>query len=80
MKLGIYKHYKGKKYRVLGLAKHSETLEDLVVYECLYDNDLSMLWVRPKEMFLEEVEFDGGKTPRFTYIGEEISIKKTQLY
>ncbi len=47
LKLGKYRHYNGKKYRVVGIAKHSETLEDLVVYEALYDNEVSPLWVRP---------------------------------
>ncbi len=61
LKLGIYEHYKGKKYRVIGVAKHSETLEDMVVYEALYGNDLSKLWVRPLKMFLEEVEVNGKK-------------------
>lgn len=70
IKPGIYKHYKGKKYNVLGVAKHSETLEDLVVYEALYDNELSKLWVRPLEMFIEEVEVDGKKVKRFDFIGE----------
>ncbi len=71
MKLGIYRHSKlGNLYRVTGVAKHSETLEELVVYECLYDNPRSKLWVRPLEMFLEEVELDGKKVPRFEYIGE----------
>lgn len=68
MKLGKYKHYKGKEYKVLGVAKHSETLEELVVYECLYDNPVGKLWVRPKAMFEEEVEIDGQKIPRFKYI------------
>ena len=49
---------------MIGVAKHSETLEELVVYEALYDNDLSKLWVRPKEMFLESVELDGQVVPR----------------
>lgn len=62
---GIYKHYKGKQYKVLGVAKHSETLEDLVVYEALYENEVSKLWVRPVEMFLETVEVDGSVVPRF---------------
>lgn len=70
MKLGIYKHYKGKEYRVIGVAKHSETLEDFVVYEALYDNDLSKLWIRPIGMFLEELEVEGGSVQRFTFIRE----------
>lgn len=68
LRLGVYEHYKsGKKYRVLGVAKHSETLEDLVVYEALYENEMSKRWVRPLEMFLGEVEIDGKKVPRFKY-------------
>lgn len=66
IKLGIYKHFKGKEYEVLGVAKHSETLEELVVYKKLYD-DFS-LWVRPLSMFIEEIEKDGYKGPRFVWI------------
>lgn len=65
---GTYKHYTGKLYRVIGIAKHSETLEEFVVYEALYDHPESKLWVRPKEIFEEEVEVDGKKIPRFEYI------------
>ena len=71
LKLGKYQHSKtGNFYRVVGLAKHSETLEDLVIYECLYDNPRSKLWVRPKKMFLETVTIKGQKLPRFKYVGE----------
>lgn len=66
IKLGKYQHFKGSQYEVIGLAKHSETLEDLVVYRALYgDNDL---WVRPLSMFMEEVEVAGEKISRFKYI------------
>ncbi|HRN86526.1 MAG TPA: DUF1653 domain-containing protein [Candidatus Dojkabacteria bacterium] len=65
---GQYRHYKGKKYLALGLAKHSESLEDLVVYISLYENETSQLWVRPLDMFLEEVEIEGKKKPRFEFI------------
>lgn len=68
LQLGKYQHYKGMKYLVLGVAKHSETKEDLVVYVTLYDNDLANLWVRPLSMFLEEVTVDGQKVPRFKKI------------
>lgn len=68
LKLGKYRHYKGKEYEVLGVAKHSETLEDLVVYKALYDNETSSLWVRPLKMFLEEVEVEGEKVPRFSLV------------
>ena len=52
-------------YRVTGIARHSETLEELVVYECLYENDLGRNWVRPKKMFLEKVQTLEGLKPRF---------------
>jgi len=69
MKLGKYRNSKtGKLYRVIGITKHSETLEDLVVYETLYKNPTSTLWVRPTKMFSEKVEIDGKKVPRFVYI------------
>lgn len=71
MKLGKYQHSKtGNFYNVLGIAKHSETLEELVVYECLYDNPRSKLWVRPKKMFLEEITLNGKKVPRFKFCAE----------
>lgn len=62
---GTYQHYKGNKYLVLGVAKHSETLEDLVVYISLYENDLASMWVRPLKMFTENVVIDGKSMPRF---------------
>jgi hypothetical protein len=69
MKLGTYKHSKtGNFYRVIGIAKHSETLEEIVIYEALYDNPRSKLWARPKKLFEEEVELNGKKVPRFTFI------------
>jgi hypothetical protein len=66
MRLGRYKHYKGGEYEVLGVAKHSETLEEMVIYRALYDE--GQLWVRPREMFLEEVESEGKKIPRFRFV------------
>ena len=68
MQLGTYQHYKGKYYQVIGVAKHSESLEELVVYYCLYLNETSQLWVRPKKMFEEEVNFDGKLVPRFKLV------------
>ncbi len=65
---GIYQHYKGNTYEVVGIAKHSETLEDLVVYKPLYNNPASMLLVRPLKMFQEDVEIDGKSVPRFKFI------------
>ena len=70
LKIGLYEHYKNKKYRVIGVAKHSETLEDLVVYEALYDNKQSKRWVRPLAMFLEDVTVNGKVMPRFKYLGD----------
>jgi hypothetical protein len=70
LKLGIYQHYKGKKYKVHGVVKHSETLEDLVLYETLYENPLGKMWVRPKGMFLESVIIEGKEIPRFKFLSE----------
>jgi hypothetical protein len=66
--VGRYRHYKGKEYEVIGIARHSETEEELVVYRTCYGN--FDLWVRPKGMFLETVLVDGTPTPRFAYIGD----------
>lgn len=60
---GIYRHYKGQRYRVLGTARHSETMEPLVVYQALYAE--RGLWVRPAVMFCETVNLDGAQVPRF---------------
>ena len=60
---GLYRHYKGGTYQVIGMARHSETDEQLVVYRCVYDN--YSLWVRPLAMFLETVLVDGRTVPRF---------------
>lgn len=66
---GVYRHYKGNTYQVLGLAKHSETEEDLVVYRALYGT--FGLWVRPLDMFCTEVEVEGEIVPRFELIVQE---------
>ena len=65
---GRYRHFKGKEYEVIGLARHSETQEEMVVYRALY-GDFG-LWVRPARMWNETVERDGKTFRRFTYIGE----------
>ncbi len=68
---GIYKHSKkGNQYKVHFVAKHSETLEDFVVYESLYENETSKFWVRPLSMFEEIVEVEGQKVPRFVLVKE----------
>lgn len=64
---GRYRHYKGQEYSVLGVARHSETEEELVVYRQEYGD--RSLWVRPKSMFLETVEVEGQDVPRFEYLG-----------
>ena len=69
LKPGKYRHYKGKEYEVIGIARHSETLEELVVYKALYQEEGKNLWVRPLKMFLEEVEVGGKKMPRFELLG-----------
>ena len=68
IKIGKYRHFKGMEYEVLFIAKHSETLEPMVVYRALYGE--GGLWVRPAEMWLETVARDGKTQPRFTYIGD----------
>lgn len=68
IKPGRYRHFKGKEYEVLGVARHSETEEELVVYRALY-GDFG-LWIRPVSMWNETVERDGKTFRRFTYIGE----------
>jgi len=65
---GKYRHYKGNLYEVIGVARHSETLEEMVVYRALYGE--GGLWVRPLGMFLESVEIDGKTVPRFAYVEE----------
>ncbi len=65
---GRYRHYKGGEYRVVGLARHSETLEPLVVYQALYGE--YGLWVRPAAMWVETVTVNGQTVPRFTRIAE----------
>ncbi len=65
---GRYRHFKGKEYELIGLARHSETMEEMVVYRPLYGE--GGLWVRPASMWNEQVERDGYKGPRFAYAGE----------
>ena len=66
---GRYRHYKGNEYRVLGLARHSETREPLVVYQALYGE--RGLWVRPAAMFVEHVQSGGRRVPRFSFVAAE---------
>jgi len=68
LKLGRYRHFKGKEYRLLYLAQHSETMEPMVVYQALYGE--GGVWVRPSAMWNEQVERDGYVGPRFQWVGE----------
>jgi hypothetical protein len=67
IKTGVYRHYKGPLYDVIGVAQHSETGEALVVYRPQYGE--RGLWVRPLSMFREQVSIDGQSLPRFAYVG-----------
>ena len=68
MQLGFYKHYKGTIYEVIGVAKHSETLEEMVVYKATYQKEGENLWIRPKKMFEETIEINGVEVKRFEKI------------
>ena len=68
MKLGKYRHFKGNEYEVLAVAKHSETMEKMVVYKALYGEE--EIWVRPLSMWDEEITRDGKTFKRFEYIGK----------
>ena len=74
IKPGKYQHFKGKFYEVLGVAKHTETNEELVFYQALYYSKEfgdKALWARPKKMFLEDKVLEGGtKIPRFKFVGD----------
>lgn len=75
---GIYEHYKGKRYKVLGIGYHSETLEKLVFYQALYESEdfgKDVFWARPVEMFQEKVTVGGQEVPRFTFIGNELEAR-----
>jgi hypothetical protein len=69
---GIYRHYKGPEYRVFGVARHSETEQQVVCYQALYGE--FGLWVRPLDMFMESVEVDGEQVPRFALVHAERSL------
>lgn len=71
VKLGRYRHYKGGEYEVLGVAIHSETLEEMVIYKMLYDSDdfkKGTIWVRPMKIWMEEVEFEERMMKRFEFV------------
>lgn len=66
---GVYEHYKGRRYRVLGIGKDTETESEVVIYQPLYQSDVAY-WVRPLVMFAGTVEVDGGIVPRFKKVDE----------
>lgn len=66
IKLGIYQHYKGNIYKVLHIAKHSETLEDMVIYQDV--NNPDKIWARPSSMWNDDVEIDGKTVKRFRFV------------
>jgi hypothetical protein len=70
VKLGKYQHYKGNFYEVIGVGRHSETLEEVVIYKALYEGEFGQnsLWVRPKQMFSETVSFEGKEVKRFEFV------------
>jgi hypothetical protein len=74
MELGLYKHYKGNMYEVIGIAKHSETLEEMVVYKATYQEEPYNMWVRPKAMFLEKIEINGKLIERFSKISKDMML------
>ena len=72
----IYRHYKGKEYKVVGIGHHTETLERLVLYQALYNDPkfgTNAFWVRPLEMFMEEITFDEKIQPRFALVKSSLS-------
>ncbi|MFA7244734.1 MAG: DUF1653 domain-containing protein [Candidatus Magasanikbacteria bacterium] len=79
IKKGIYRHYKGHEYEVMGIAKYESTLEDLVLYKPLYEQNFCDYWVRPISNFLEEVEWEGKKMPRFEFIKEKTERPKVGI-
>ena len=74
MQLGIYQHYKGNFYRIIGIGKHSDTMEDMVIYQWLYDSPEfwpNPLRVKEKKLFEQTVEINEKQVPRFTFVREE---------
>lgn len=67
---GVYEHYKGNQYKIIAVAKHSETLEKLIVYQALY-GDMA-IWVRPYQMFCDKISKDGKEIDRFKFLGDEL--------
>ena len=80
IRYGIYQHYRNEKlYEVIGIARHSETREEMVIYKALYQCDQfgdSQVWVRPKTMFFEQVSHQGCDVPRFKWVRESSGVKE----
>jgi heme-degrading monooxygenase HmoA len=77
IKKGLYQHYKGPMYRVLDVAKHSETEEELVIYQALYGD--KGFWARPMTMFAEMVEVDGQSQPRFAFCDDQTEVLEVAI-
>ncbi|MBY0554452.1 GNAT family N-acetyltransferase [bacterium] len=75
--LRFYRHYKNKPYKYIGVVRHSETLEEMALYETLYENNHGRMWVRPKDMFFEDIELNGVKRPRFEKVQFEFKTLNT---
>lgn len=69
IKQGIYQHYKGDRYKFIAVSRHSETLEEYVVYQALYGT--YDVWIRPLSMFCEEITYGGACVPRFTWVASQ---------
>ena len=74
IELGLYRHYKGGEYEVLGVVRHSESLEPMVLYRPMYNE--SGLWVRPYAMFVGQVEVDSARQPRFAFVSHAAEFKR----
>ena len=77
LKKGLYQHYKGPMYRVIDIARHSETEESLVIYQALYGE--KGIWARPLSMFTETIELDGKIVPRFAYCYVQTAVLETAV-
>lgn len=74
---GIYRHFKGGLYKVLGLTRHSETMEEFVIYQLLGRDET---WIRPYEMFVENISLDGACKPRFTKVDDAVEEIERQTF
>lgn len=83
IKPGLYRHFKGKLYQVSGCCRHSETLEWMVIYQGLYNSEDfgdKPVFVRPYDLFIQDIEVEGNKVPRFSYIGDQPDPDQTKIF